>query len=360
MTNALWVDGIFANGRFVVSLAQQNGVASNNVILVSEDGTTWKRAREEQASKFTTGNGLIVAVVGGPAVISSSDGENWIAKRLPVLVGIRSLAFGLGRFWILSDSNPTVTLSSADALQWDIVGTNTWQGGLVFCHDRFFTTDAVAPLQSFDGTNFDPVTNLPRFGSIAYLDGTWVAAKIGDPSLSVSTNAVDWTTVLPSPFWSGGGKVSSDGERFIASNGANFFFESTNGFSWIDHQVEISNATTGFALGGPLLTGANRMIALGKLRVPSFGTGVQPNTNSARLYLSQPLASTLPAFLAVQFLPALSLESGTVGSGYRIDSADAVGGPWVPSATVFPINFPFYFLAPDPDPSGKFYRAVGR
>jgi hypothetical protein len=100
LTNAPWVDGIFASWRFIVSLAQQNGAASNRVILVSDDGAKWMRTREGQASKFTKGNGLIVAVVGGPAVISSANGENWIAKRLPVPWGIQSWVFGLGRFWI--------------------------------------------------------------------------------------------------------------------------------------------------------------------------------------------------------------------------------------------------------------------
>jgi hypothetical protein len=310
---------------------------------------------------------LIAAVVGGPAVISSGDGENWIAKRLPVPWGIRSLTFGLGRFWILTDSDPSVTLSSTDGLAWDIAGTNAWQGSLVFCHDRFLTSGATIPLQSFDGAFFAPAPNLPSFSSIAYLDGTWVATKPGDSSIAVSTNAIDWTTVSPSPFWGVVAKVTSDGTRFIASSGGNFFFESTDGFKWIDHQVEIWNPTTRFSLQqlypgktAPLITGANRMLALGRFQVPSFGTGVQPNTNAARIYLSQPLASTLPASLSVRSLPALTIDVGTVGSGYRIDSSDAVGGPWVPVTTVFPTNFPFLFLAPDPDRTGRFYRAVGR
>ncbi|KAB2667693.1 MAG: hypothetical protein DVB31_07715 [Verrucomicrobia bacterium] len=257
LTNALWSDEIFANGRFVISIAGQNGAVSNNAILVSEDGAAWKRTREESASRFTAGNGLILAAVAGPAVISSVDGQSWIAKRLPVPWGIRSITFGLGRFWILNDTDPSVTLSSADGLTWDIVGTNTWGGSLVFCHDRFWTSGTANPLQSFDGTTFQPATNLPSFSSIAYLDGTWVAAKTDDASLAVSTNAIDWTTVSPSPFWARSGWVFSNGQRFIASTSANFFFESTNGLKWLDHQVEIYNTTTRFGLGGPRLVGGN-------------------------------------------------------------------------------------------------------
>ncbi len=385
VTNANWNGGIFANGRFVVSLDNGQG-ATGAATLVSEDGLTWRRAREETIRQLTAGNGLIIGTVGteeGLAVVSSGDGENWIPRRLPYRGAVASLTYGLGKFWIHSlktegSSDEHVMLASPDGLNWEVATTNSWprrvgdltdgnkvaQRQVVFCHDRFLTQlDTENPtvtgevLQSFDGTHFEPAPGWPAFTSIAHLNGNWVLATKTNPfTISVSANGEAWTTFSPSPFWRNG-QIRSDGQRLFSHSGQNFFFESVDGVKWVDHQVDLP---TRFSLSLPLMSGANKALVLSRYTLPPVGTKPQPNTNVARVYFSQPFAPMTPATLAATQQPALTLEAGTVGSGYQVEAADNLSGPWTPVATLFPTNFPFSFLAPEAGRHFRFFRAVGR
>ncbi len=383
VTNTTWNDGIFANGRFVVSLNNPNAAT-----LTSEDGLVWKRTREEAIRQLAAGNGLFVGVVGSgeqQAVVSSGDGEAWIARRLPYQGEVVSLTYGLGKFWIHgSNFGPLqpehVMLASADGQNWEVATTNDWprlvgdltdgnkvaQRQVVFCHDRFLTqlatgnpTAAGEVLQSFDGTHFEPAPGWPAFISIAHLNGNWVLVNKTNAAISVSTNGEAWTTFSPSPFWRNG-QIRSDGQRLFSHSWGNFFFESTNGLTWVDHQVDLNIPGAQFNLTTPLISGANRTLALGRRLLPPVGTKPQPDTNVARVYVSQPLAPPEPATLLARLRPALTIETGTTGSGYRIEAADILTGPWIPLATVFPTNFPFSFLAPESDQQFRFYRAVVR
>lgn len=390
-TNATWNGGIFANGRFVVALNNGNG-AVGAATLVSEDGLTWRRAREETIRQLTAGNGLIVGTVGagdGLAVVSSGDGENWIARRLPYLGNVLTLSFGLSKFWIHAQgtagpSEEHVMLSSADGLEWRVAATNNWEHGVridggvesrtvIFCHDRFLTrfsntqpSTTGEVLQSLDGIRFEPAPGWPAFTDIAHVNGTWVlAVKTNSTLISVSTNGTHWMMFSPSPHWRNGqintfhgaGQFSLAGQRLVSSFGGNFFFESMDGVTWVDHQVDLP---TRFGLPLPLLFGANKALALCRYTLPAVGTKPQPDTNVARIYLSQPLVSATPAALTAIQRPALTVETGTVGSGYRIEAADTLSGPWTPVATLFPTNFPFSFLAPEEGRHYRFFRTVGR
>lgn len=390
-TNANWNGGIFANGRFVVALNNGNG-AVGAATLVSEDGLAWRRTREETIRQLTAGNGLIVGTVGtgdSLAVVSSGDGENWVARRLPYQGSVLALSFGLSKFWIhaLGTAGAVeehVILSSVDGLNWAIAATNTWElhigpenekerRDVTFCHDRLLTrftnsktTTTGEVLQSLDGVLFEPALGWPAFTDIAHVNGTWVlAVKTNSALISVSTNAAHWTTFSPSPYWrngqldafGGAGQFRWDGQRLVSSFGGNFFFESVDGVTWVDHQVDLP---TRFGLPLPLLFGANKALALGRFTLPPVGTKPQPNTNVARIYLSQPLVSTIPTALTAIQRPALTLETGTVGSGYYVEAADSVNGPWTPVATLFPTNFPFSFLAPEEGRHFRIFRAVTR
>jgi hypothetical protein len=386
VTNANWNGGIFANGRFVVSLDNGQG-ATGAATLVSEDGLTWRRTREETIRQLTAGNGLIIGTVGtgdgtgaGLAVVSSGDGENWITRRPPFRGSVVSLSYGLGKFWIHGyeterPGEEHVMLASADGMNWEVATTNSWaqfvgpenqkeQRQVVFCHDRFLTqfsnnhtTTTGEVLQSFDGTHFAPAPGWPAFTSIAHLNGNWVLAnKTNTSTISVSTNGEAWTTFSPSPFWRNG-QIRSNGQRLFSHSGQNFFFESVDGVKWVDHQVDLP---TRFSLSLPLVSGANKALVLSRYTLPPVGTKPQPNTNVARVYFSQPFAPVTPATLAATQQPALTLEAGTVGSGYQVEAADNLSGPWTPVATLFPTNFPFSFLAPEAGRHFRFFRAVGR
>lgn len=391
VTNATWNGGIFANGRFVAALNSGNG-GVGAATLVSEDGLAWRVTREETIRQLTGGNGLILGTVGtgdSLAVVSSGDGERWIARRLPYQGNVLSVSFGLSKFWIhalgtIGATEEHVILTSVDGLDWRVTTTNAWElhvgpenekerRDVTFCHDRFLTrftnskgTTTGEVLQSFDGIQFEPTSGWPAFTDVAHLNGTWVlAVKTNSTLIAVSTNGTDWATFSPSPFWrngsldtfGGAGQFRINGQQLVSSFGGNFFFESVDGVTWVDHQVDLP---TRFGLPLPLIFGANKALALCRYTLPPVGTKPQPNTNVARIYLSQPLASALPVTLTAIQRPTLTLETGTVGNGYHIEAADNLGGPWIPIVTLFPTNFPFSFLAPAEGRHFQFFRAVSR
>ena len=114
-------------------------------------------------------------------------------------------------------------------------------------------------------------------------------------------------------------------------------------------------------LYAPVIAGNNRAVTFARVSTPPTN-----NFNGAgrllvtRFYVSQPLTNSIVPELGMTSLPALRLEAGTVGSGYHVEAAEAMGGAWRRVATVFPTNFPFTFLAPEGEQRGRFYRAVVR
>ena len=376
----------YSNGRWVASMPIGTGTNATAMTFASDDGRTWQAVREQLISNLTVGNGLFVGIGAGPVIVSSSDGVGWISRRLPVANSPQALFYARGLFWCsvpINNPNPpqlSILLSSPDALTWSVVSTNARSGiassgqefgrQITYCHDRFFylvsgwygpdqLTD-VQTLESFDGIDFRPNPRWPLVNSIAYLNGTWVGTLTTNSTMiAVSTNGMDWTTISPSPWWFGAPSLKVANGRFLVVPGGiiNYFFESTDGMNWVDHEVDFSTLSTPSLRVGDVVDGPNQLLALVSA---SAGNINGRQASLTRLYLSQPLTNAMAPVLGICRQPALRLESGAVGSGYHIETADAPNMPWRRLATVYPKAFPFTFLAPEPDQPHRIYRAVAR
>ena len=377
----------YSNGRWVASFPVLIGTNASFMTYVSDDGQNWIPVREQGIGYLTTGNGLFVGVTGTgsvPVIVSSADGVQWISRRLPLAGYSSPLFYANGLFWCSVASynsipQQVILLSSPDALTWTAVSTNaivgktsdgqTFGRGITYCHDRFFSlVSGLAPdqvndvqiFESFDGIDFRPNPRWPLVSQIAYFNGTWVGALTTNASMvTVSANGTDWTNVSPRP-WSGViSQLKVVNGRFVFMQEANYFFESQDGMNWVDHEVDLFNtaAWTNLRLYD-VVEGPNRLLALASTEA---ATSTWKNPIFARrAYLSQPLTNAIAPVLGIGRQPALRLESGTVGSGYHIETADAPNATWRRLTTVYPQAFPFAFLAPEGDQANRIYRAVVR
>jgi len=150
-----------------------------------------------------------------PVQISALAASGYKERHLQLHSGIRRQTG-----WIGSWSLPTPQVKS-----------------IQFVGDRFFAK-ADPILQSFDGVNFIPADGWPRFDSIAYNHGIWVAidssSMPGAPppgTISVSTNGASWSTVNVTGQGNYQIQLYTAGERFILTAGSNYFFESTDALS---------------------------------------------------------------------------------------------------------------------------------
>ena len=385
LTNATVSDAIFANGKFIVSMG--GGPAGRSSTMTSEDGVSWRETREERLWGFCTGNGVIVGR-GGDSIVSTSDGVSWIARRPFLVDTIRGLTFGQGRFVAQvgggSVGDPIRLWTSPDGMGWAMVATNFWPESfarisfvpeLCYSGNRWVTLTEPfearslllpEPLQSFDGMDFSPNPNWPSFRRLRHNGTSWAGILTDNYRLvSTSRDGMTWTTIEPNSNWGDNIKTLTAYEgRFFASGWVNYFFESTDGIRWTDHEVDVRLSTKWYdrlTVLAPIVAGNNRAVAFAAVSTPptnnTSGAGKLP---VARFYVSQPLTNSIVPELGMASLPALKLEAGTVGSGYHVEASEAVGGPWRRVATVFPTNFPFTFLAPEGEQRGRFYRAVVR
>lgn len=381
LTNATVIDAIFANGKFVVGVSGASGGRSS--ILVSDDGGNWREAREGSIGSLCQGNGVIVGT-DGSAILSSSDGVSWIARRPFFVSQTRQLLFGQGRFVAQvgngTGDNPIALWSSPDGIEWSVVSTSLWPESFVraqfwprlaFVKDRWTTLDRdpdllPVPMQSFDGLHFTPNPEWPVLDNVQYNGWAWVGGPVTNLStVAVSRDGIRWTLHAPNPNWQAGNvfRLTTYAGRFFACGSKNFFFESLDGERWTDHQVDLLTSTKWdgwLNMAAPILAGNNRAVAVAQVYTPatnSIGQGKRP---VIRFYVSQPLTNGVAPMLGMSSLPALKLESGTIGGGYHIESATSVIGPWERVATVFPTHFPFTFLAPIGEQQNRIYRAVVR
>jgi hypothetical protein len=333
--------------------------------FVSSDGVQWSQTLFDPVGILSFGNGTFIAEVGGnPWIHSSKDGKTWVSRIAPgeELPGGRSrVTFGLGRFWIQRDLNiPEVQhrYASPDGVNWELVTTNGIRGAnIVFCGDRFISIGP-EPFMSLDGIHFERAEGWPPAKSVAFKDGTWVVANWGTDGgdsalLSVSTDAKNWRTLVVTPANRGQQQVFTVGNRFVLTLGANYFFESPDGEVWTSHRAASQSGRLNLVAAGPnALVGAfNYTEAI----IKPAGTAY-----FASILKTLPLETPLPAFLSVEMRPALTIETGTPGQGYLIETADSPHGPWREASVVFPTAFPFRFLAPAEDATTRYFRATPR
>ena len=327
---------------------------SNEVsaLSMSEDGANWRNTFEAVVTSLTFGNGLFIAKH-QERIYSSTDGETWVTRRLPLAVSSNDIRYALGRFWVLAQARPGETnytlLSSRDGLAWLPALTNAPARGILFGDEGILVLGGDSQIATSDGVEFVPLPSFPQVSALGRIGQTWVG-QVADGfgrNVAVSTNGTNWAAFSPSPFF--GGTLSVVNDRFVMRS-ESYFFESTDGFNWTDHDVGLRYRIT------DLIFGRDTILALAYQALDTPKPGVY--TRVARILRSRPLTPTGVTPLSLSLRPSLSIQSGFSGAGYAIESATHPEGPWIPAATVFPTRFPYHFLAPlEADPK-RFYRAV--
>jgi hypothetical protein len=186
------------------------------------DGITWTERTVPSGAWHSVayGNGTWVAVGTVGAVMSSSDGENWILLEDAPARDWRAVTYGNGRFVAVGVTNDvnlraSVAMTSTNGIDW-VLGTTPdivirWNS-VVFGNGRFV---ALASSQSGSGTRVMTSTDGsvwtlrdtplagssnnsdPAWQSVAFGNGTFVAVSSGgtndDRRVMTSANGETWT-----------------------------------------------------------------------------------------------------------------------------------------------------------------------
>lgn len=178
---------VFAQGRFVA--------VGTYAIATSIDGTHWDRQRvHEILTSVAYGNGVFVAV-GGRKAYRSADGIIWTEHPFDIEAYFASLTFGAGHFYLALGDR---ILRSSDGVTW-------------------------APL-NFPGFEFTTIIHANnRVFAFGFSDG--------GPQVVSSDDGVEWVVQTTNgPMFQSG--VVYDGQRFVAVDGSNKAFISSDGSSW--------------------------------------------------------------------------------------------------------------------------------
>ena len=148
---------------------------------------------------ITFGNSGFVAVGNYGTILSSSDGVDWVARRLPESnPDLISIEYGNGIYLVLT-SDASV-FRSADAERWQTAGTVAAgnDARLRFLNDSFVTLHQNAILRSVDGVQWmeNRVDQMETIHDLAYGDGAyWLAGmELGSINLILGTSSdlISW------------------------------------------------------------------------------------------------------------------------------------------------------------------------
>jgi hypothetical protein len=317
----------YQNGRFV-------GVGHSTNIVVSANGTDWSMVTNgldpqwESLLAVATGGGQFVAV--GNAILSSSDGLQWIRRETVMGNQLWAVTYAAGQFVAVgSGFAGAIAATSPDGITWEVFNL--------------------------------PINTSPR--NIAYGNGKYIA--VGPPVSIVSTNGRDWAPI--NSLLAQG--IAFDGAQFIATLATNGF-SSADGTNWASFPLPNFAGPTGqdyytarFA-NGIVITGG-RVSHYGLLVTSASGGAYTPAANavtqsmgasrdavfvdghfyladqSGRIWRSGRIAPLVPpVFTGVsQSFGQVTLSfSVPVGYHYTVESAERLDAPeWQPlGVPVFP------------------------
>jgi len=221
----------FAGGRFFVSVrgslkspGAATEAAGDTIILSSVDGANWTSSGfitrgnvpVDAPVEFAHGNGTYVAVGptitnAAPAILTSTDGVNWIPRQIDGVSGpvyTASVAFFRDQFYMATV--PGQLHRSADGIQWTRVAAAPTGARYLAASEETLVLvafDGRAPgiWRSSDGETFAPIAPAagPISGRIRFQDGVFVTAE-PEPEAGPSTTTIairashdgrTWTTV---------------------------------------------------------------------------------------------------------------------------------------------------------------------
>ncbi|MBI5770412.1 MAG: immunoglobulin domain-containing protein [Verrucomicrobia bacterium] len=237
------------------SLAYGNGVfvssATDGRVIRSTDGRAWNYVSTGNTSlsgslddNIAYGAGAFVFVNGLGGIYRSADGLTWNSQTAPSGLKPTNLRFLNGNF--IASGDKGTLLTSADGLTWTVrtAGTTGFinfatyaNGTYVLCADgRVITsTDLVTwasrPIPGTTAPRGDPFT----IGSIAFLNGTWLAHTISGSQLFTSPNLIDWT---PRTTYAGGlqqfNAIAAGPGHAVAVGTLGVISRTTDGTTWTD------------------------------------------------------------------------------------------------------------------------------
>lgn len=228
-----WRTVAYGNGIYV-SVA----FSGTNRVQISTDGINWRQivstvANASQWRAITFGNGLFVAVAGNPgAVMTSTDGINWVSRTQAVSNDWRDVNFGNGLFVAVSfaGNSSNRIMTSPDGITW--------------------TSRATASSASLR--------------SVAYGNGMWVIGSNTD--MLSSPDGITWTirSAAQTNFWQ---RITYGNGLFVAVSfdGTNRVQTSPDGITWTIRNAAENNDWESVVYGNGLYvavasTGTNRIM----------------------------------------------------------------------------------------------------
>lgn len=201
VTIGSWSNVIYANGSFMM-LNFHNGK-----LATSTDGITWT-TRDTYSLEYwrglAYGNGIYVAV--GPShgtIMTSTDGETWTKRTVDSVIW-KDIAYGNGKFIIISD------------------------GG-------YFST-------STDGVTWKSRSKIPNifrgYNVITFGNGKFVVAEGYQGNTQTTTDGETWTTPNTSAGSHNWQSIAASDGKFILVGSSGYIATSTDGITWAPTQIK--------------------------------------------------------------------------------------------------------------------------
>ena len=188
-------DLTYGNGRYVA-------VGNQGVVMTSPDGDLWvaqSSGTDADLRDVIYGNGTFVAVGVGGTILTSPDGERWTPQSSGVSAELLSVTYGNGLFVAVGAGG--IILTSPDGATWmqrsagkadSLTGVTYGDGRFVAVGLRYYGAETPI-LTSLDGTNWTVVSSGTRtwLNGVAYGNGRFVA--VGDfKTVLVSQDGLTW------------------------------------------------------------------------------------------------------------------------------------------------------------------------
>jgi hypothetical protein len=197
------------------------------------------------------GNGEFVATGSPEGILTSTNGLDWTPQWSGVAEGLRSLAFGQGRFVGVGGNFDRIIVSSEDGARWTVrrLSLETELNQVVFGGSLFVAVGG-AILTSYDGTLWNPVDahDQNHLTGVAYGNDRFVAVGY-DGELLTSKDGNSWTSA-PLPLSGAYPIIIFDGQQFVIAGDEDRVWVSPDGNTWTPHSTGVLKGVTALTYGG--------------------------------------------------------------------------------------------------------------
>ncbi len=285
-------------------------VGVNQTLFVSTNGTEWQeRSAPETFLDITFGNGIWIALTGGPTIYASSNLVDWAIVETDFFgPALTSVCFGNGQFiaggaWRPDEPNGvsygTVIKASADGLNWvPIAGLNSFGEirGFAFGGGQFVAALKDHFLRSRDGASWEHVSPPDTggdFAAIAASDSGQFVTVGSNGAMIESDNGAMWEVISSDPrteihsiAWAKGRFIAAGGSPSYVGGpvGSAAVLSSTNGRDWQASLTNLSDQMSSVAYGNRIwvVTGNDGQIFTSRTGVDWTNRSLSPTTHDLR------------------------------------------------------------------------------